>query len=157
MQNNSPTVPNPESVTITASPGNTVVCGSTITVNCTVELDSAVLESDLPLLNVSAWISRNGTVLMQTSQSVVGTTYNFGATVNSFDESDSGNYVCTATVIPLPSSTFLTGVGQRESVPYEIRTGKPTIIPAVYIQCHDIVYVYIPYHCFHFMLSLPFL
>ena len=127
MWSNSPTVPNPESVIITASPGNTVVCGSTVTINCTVELDSAVLESDLPLLNVSAWISRNGTVLMQTSQSVVGTTFNFGATVDFFGVMDNGNYICTATVTPLSSSQFLTGMGQWTSSPLNIAVGKLTL------------------------------
>ena len=92
--------------------------------NCTIELDLMILESDLSLLNVSAEISRNGTVLTQTSQSVDGTIFNFGATVNFFSQSDVGNYVCSATVTPLPSSSFLTGMGQRESEPFEIIIGK---------------------------------
>ena len=90
--------------------------------NCTIELDTIILESDLSLLNVSAEISRNGTILTQTSQSVDGTTFNIGATVNFFSQSDIGNYVCTATVMPLSSS--LTGMGQRESEPFEIIIGK---------------------------------
>ena len=91
---------------------------------CTIELDSIILESDLSLLNVSAQISRNGTILMQTSQSVDGTTFNFEATVNFFSQSDIGNYICRATVAPLPSSSFLTGMGQRESESFEIIIGK---------------------------------
>ena len=90
------------------------------------ELDSIILESDLSLVNVSAEISRDGTILTQTSQSVDGTIFNFGATVNFFSQStsDVGNYVCRATVTPLPSSSFLTGMGQRESEPFEIIIGK---------------------------------
>ena len=82
---------------------------------------NSIREEDLSLLNVSAQISRNGTILSQTSQSVDGTIFNFGATVNFFSQSDIGNYVCTATVTPLPSS--LTGMGQRESEPFEIIIG----------------------------------
>ena len=112
------------SVQLTAIPSNRVSNGSTVIVNCTVKLNSIILVDDLRLLNVSAQISRNGTVLMQTSQSVDGTTHNFEATVSSFGESDNGNYICTATVTPLPSSTFLTGIGQAESEPFEIIIGK---------------------------------
>jgi hypothetical protein len=92
--------------------------------NCFVELNSIISVEDLPLLNVSAQISRNDTLLMQTSQSVDGTTHNFGATLNCFSQSDVGNYICTATVTPLPSSTFLTGMGRGESEPLEIIIGK---------------------------------
>ena len=82
--------------------------------NCSVVLNS-IREEDISLLNVSAEISRNGTVLTQTSQSVDGTTFNFGATVNSFCQSDVGSYICTATVTPLPSNQFLIGTGQGMS------------------------------------------
>ena len=92
--------------------------------NCTIELDLIILESDLSLVNVSAEISRDGTILTQTSQSVDGTTFNFGTTVNFFSQSDIGNYVCRAAVTPLSSSSFLTGMGQRESESFEIIIGK---------------------------------
>ena len=117
-------VPNPQSVAVTADPPNPVLNGSTVAVNCTVVLHEITTADDLPLLNVSAQISRNGNVLMQTSQSLDGTTYNFGATVNCFCESDVGNYTCTATVTPLPSSNHLTGMGQQESLSYVILIGK---------------------------------
>ena len=92
--------------------------------NCTVMLNPVMTMEDLQLLNVSAWISRNGTVLMPTSQSVDGTTYTFGATVRCFGESDSGDYICTATITLISSSQFLTGMGQRASSPLNIAVGK---------------------------------
>ena len=87
------TVPDPQSVIITGSSDNIVVCGSTVIMNCTIELDSIISVEDLPLLNVSAQIFRNGTLLKQTSQSMDDTTYNYGATVNSFCQSDNGKYI----------------------------------------------------------------
>ena len=86
---------------------------------CTVELGPTVMESELSLLMVSAVISRDRTPLNITSQSMSGTTFTFGTTVNSFSEEDIGNYSCTATVRPQPS-TFLTGTGQLQSSPFEI-------------------------------------
>ena len=91
--------------------------------NCTVELHTAILESELSLLVVDAVISRDGTPLMQTSQSVDGTTHNFGATVRPFVEDDIGNYTCAATITAQPSSTYLTGMGQGESKTIEIKIG----------------------------------
>ena len=91
--------------------------------NCSVVLNS-IREEDLSLLTVSANISRNGTILTQTSQSVDGTTLNFGATVNSFCQSDVGSYICTATVRPAMSSQFLTGTGQGTSPLVRLTIGK---------------------------------
>ena len=85
---------------------------------------NSIREEDLSLLNVSAEISRNGTILIQTSQSVDGTTFNYGATVNCFSQSDIGNYICTATVRPAPSSQFLTGTGQGTSPLVRLTIGK---------------------------------
>ena len=86
---------------------------------CTVELGPTVAESELSMLTVSAVISRDRTPLTLTSQSMSGTTFTFGATVNSFSEGDIGNYSCIATVRPQPS-TFLTGTGELQSSPFEI-------------------------------------
>ena len=92
-------------------------------VNCSVVLNS-IREEDLSLLNVSAEISRNGTILTQTSQSMDGTTFNFGATVNSFTQSNVGSYICTATVRSALSSQFLTGTGQGTSPLVRLTIGK---------------------------------
>ena len=81
--------------------------GSRVILNCTVEMDPAVTNSDLSLLMVDAQLSRDGTPLALTGPTVTGTTFTYTRVVNSFGRSDSGNYTCTATVRPQPSSTFL--------------------------------------------------
>ena len=91
---------------------------------CTVELGPAVMESELSLLMVSAQLSRDGTMLNLTGPTMTDTTFTFEAAVNSFNKSNVGNYTCTATIRPRPSSTFLTGIGQMESLPFEIIIGK---------------------------------
>ena len=114
------TVPAPQSVTITSSGGNVVNSGSSISVNCAVELGSAVMESELSLLMVSAQLFRDGAMLTLTGPTVTGTTFAFDTIVSSFGEGDIGNYSCTATVRSQPSSTFLTGTGELQSSPFEI-------------------------------------
>ena len=90
---------------------------------CTVELGSAVMESELSLLMVDAQLFRDGTPLNLTSQSVTGTTHIYRVVVSSFNENNVGNYSCIATIGPQPS-TFLTGIGQLVSSPFEIIIGK---------------------------------
>ena len=92
---------------------------------CTVRLGSAVMESELSLLVVSAQLSRDGTPLNLTHPvEMRGTTFYFRVLVSSFNESNVGNYTCTATVAALSSSTFLTGMDEMVSRPYEIKIGK---------------------------------
>ena len=91
---------------------------------CTVELGSAVMESELSLLMVSAQLSRDGTPLNLTGPTVTGTTHIYRVAVSSFSESDIGNYSCNATVRSQSTSNFLIGIGQLMSQPYEIRIGK---------------------------------
>ena len=90
---------------------------------CTVELGSAVMESELSLLMVDAQLFRDETPLNLTSQSVTGTTHIYRVVVSSFSESNVGNYSCNATIGPQPS-TFLIGTGQLVSSPFEIIIGK---------------------------------
>ena len=103
----------PASVSITSSPPNPVSDMSTITVTCAVELNnSAILESELSLVIVEAELSTpNKATLSISNPMVSGTTFIYSTQLNSFERSDSGNYVCTATVRPLPTWTYLTGVG----------------------------------------------
>ena len=119
-----PPVPDPQSVIVTSSGDSIVRNGSTVTVICTVELGPAILPSEVPLLLVSAWLFKNGAPLTVTALTMTGTTYNFGTMVSSFSERDIGNYTCTATISPQPSSTFLTGMGYGESNNVEIVIGK---------------------------------
>ena len=88
-------------------------------------MNEYVLPSELSLLMVVAQLTRpDGTTLDLSSPGISGTTYNFITRVNSFGDSDVGNYLCTATVIPGPTATFLTGMGQVESDPVEIMIGR---------------------------------
>ena len=82
-----------------------------------------MVESESSLLMVSAQLSRDGTMLNLTGPTVTDRSFNFGATVSSFSESDISNYICTATVRLRASSPFLTGIGQLESNPIEIMIG----------------------------------
>ena len=53
----------------------------------------------------------NEATLSTSNPMVSGTTFIYSTQLNSFERSDSGNYVCTATVRPLSTATYLTGVG----------------------------------------------
>ena len=119
-----PTVPAPESVTVSNSRGDVVRAGSANTVTCTVKFDPVVMSSDLSLLMVSAQMSRDGTMLNLTGPTMTDTTFTFEAEVSSFNESNVGNYTCNATVRPRPSSTFLTGIHLVQSLPFEITIGE---------------------------------
>ena len=102
-------VPPPASVSITSSPPSPVSDMSSITVTCTIELDPAVMESELSLLTVSAQLSRDGTPLNLTGPTVTGTTFIYTRQFESFGRRDSGNYTCTVTVRSRPTATYLTG------------------------------------------------
>ena len=104
-------VPTQSSITLTSSKGNSgiQIVGSDLTLTCTVELNSAIVNSEIFLLVVDAQLSRDGTPLALTGPTVTGTTVTYATQLNSFGRSDSGNYTCTATVRPQPSSTYLTG------------------------------------------------
>ena len=83
--------------------------GSAIILTCTVELNSAIVASDLSSLMVDAQLSRNGTPLTLSGPTVTGTTFNYIMQVNSFSITDAGNYTCNATVRPQPNATYLNG------------------------------------------------
>ena len=72
-------------------------------------------------------------MLNLTGPIVTDGSFNFGATVSSFSESDIGNYICTATVRLQASSPFLTGIGQLESNPIEIMIGINVLMGISYI------------------------
>ena len=112
MHSSNNIVPDPQSVTVTSSHGTIVVSGSDVTVNCTVELGSAMMESELSLLIVDVQLSRDGAPIALSGPTVSRTTFIYTAQLNSFGRNDSGNYTCTATVRPQPALTFLTGMGR---------------------------------------------
>ena len=89
-------------------------------------MNEYVLPTELSLLMVVARLTRpDGTTLDLSNPEISGTTYHFTNWVNSFSDSNVGNYSCTATVTPQqPSSTLFTGMGQLVSNPIEIVIGK---------------------------------
>ena len=84
---------------------------STVTVTCTTELNSAVLESDLTLLMVSAQLTHPNGTMLNLSNTMRGTTFTYTTQLNSFGRTDSGNYTCTAEVRPQQTTIYLTGTG----------------------------------------------
>lgn len=94
------------------SPAHIQSVGSNISILCTVELSPVVMTSDLSLLQLNIRLSRKGTSLTLTSQRVTTeTTYTHTYLVDSATTCDSGEYTCTATVIPQIPSLFVTGGG----------------------------------------------
>ena len=107
-------VPTPSFITLTSSAVNSIqVIGSDVILTCTVELNPAVLGSEIFMLQVDAQLSRDGIRLAFTGPTVTGTTFTYTTQLNSFQRSDFGNYTCTATIRPHPltsTSTSLTGI-----------------------------------------------
>ena len=111
-------------MSVTSIPSSPVYVTSTVTVSCTVELNSAIIESDLSLLMVSAQLTHpNGTIL-SLSNTMTGTTFTY---TTRFERSDSGRYTCTATISPQPTAIYLSGTDSETSA-VEITT-----IPGVYL------------------------
>ena len=136
--NNLLAVPDLQSVTITTSSGGTnVIDGSDVTINCAIELDSAVMVSDeLSLLVVSAQLSGpNGIIGNSSSLTISGTSFTYATVVNSFGRSDSGNYMCAATI--RSSSDFLYGIGELSNQT-RVTTGNsaPSIASSALISLH---------------------
>ena len=107
---------------------------STVTVTCTVELNSAILQSDLTLLMVSTQLTHPNGTMLSLSNTIRGTTFTYTTQLNSFGRSDSGNYKCTAGVRLQPIATFLMGSDSRTS------TAKITTIPGVYLTLGGEIY-----------------
>ena len=88
------------------------------------ELNSAIVESDLSLLNVSAQLSRDGTPLSLPDPVRAGTTFTYTIRLNSFSIADIGNYTCNATISPRSNATYLDGVIVSPSVKFRVTTGE---------------------------------
>ena len=107
-------------MTVTSSPSLIETTGIHVIVICTVELSPLVTESETSLITVSVQLIHNGTrELSPTMSARQGTTYTFSSLIQSFQQSNNGEYVCTATVSPQASSQLITGNGTR--------TGKAVI------------------------------
>ena len=84
--------------------------GSDVRLTCAVELNAAILDSEIFLLAIDTQLSRNGTPLPLVGPIVTGTTFTYTTQLRYFRQSDFGNYTCTAIIRPQPSSTYLTGI-----------------------------------------------
>ena len=121
----SSTVPDPQSVIVTSSSGTMVLRGADITLTCSVQISQHILGSELSLLIVNASLSRpDGSSLDLANPEISDTMFIYTIRVNSFSESDVGNYICNATVRPQRSFFHLKGIGQLESTTLEIVIGK---------------------------------
>ena len=101
----------PSSVSLTSNVDNSIQIMGSVTLTCAVDLNSAILGSEIFLLTVNAHLSKDGTVLTLAGPIVTaGTIFTYTTQLNSFQMSDFGNYTCTATVRPRQTSTYLVGV-----------------------------------------------
>lgn len=73
-------------------------------------LNSAIVASDVSLLMMDTQLFRDGTPLALIGPAVTGTPFTYTTKLNSFGRSDSGNYTCTATVRPQPTSIWIHGL-----------------------------------------------
>ena len=116
-------VPTQSSIVLTSSGSNSgiQITGSDVTLTCAVELNSAIMPSEIFLLMVDTQLSRDGTPLALTGPTVSGTAFTYTRRFESLEESDSGNYTCTATIQPQPTATYLTGNETLQSNAVNIR------------------------------------
>ena len=107
-------VPDPQSIIVTNNLDTIILRGSDITLTCSVQMNSSVLDSEISLLMVEAQlINPNGRMLSLSNPAILGTTFTFTSqAVKSFSDSDVGSYVCSATVRTGSSSPYLTGIGE---------------------------------------------
>ena len=114
---------------LTSSP-EALVFGSAVTLTCTLELNSAIVASDLLLLMVEIQLSRDGMSLSDPIQPpATDITFTYTTQFNSFGITNVGNYSCNATV--RSSSPYLTGIETLQSSVREVTTGK------YFLRYHD--------------------
>ena len=88
---------------------------------------------------VDTQLFRDGTPLTLTGPTVSGTTFIYTTQLNSFGRSDSGNYTCTATIQPQPTSTYITG---NETLQSDLISIKAGMMLTAWLQCNIISYWY---------------
>ena len=99
------------------------------------ELNPAILESEVPLLRVDAQLSRDGAPLTLTGSTVTNTTFTYTTQLNLTQESDYGNYTCTATIRPQLSAIYLTGIDRLSSDTLVIEPSKFVLTIVVITGC----------------------
>ena len=85
-------------MTVTTNPDPITAARASVDVICTVEFDPAVVGTNLTLLMVDAQLSRDGMTLALTGQPMAGTKLTYSSQITSFEMSNVGDYLCTATV-----------------------------------------------------------
>ena len=123
--NNLYTVPT-ASLMVTSNVADFVQVGSDVTLTCAIEFGTTVVDSDLSLIIVDAQLSRDETPLTLTGSTVTGTTFTYTIQLDSFGRNDSGNYTCSATVRPKPTSSYLVGE-QTLSNEVRVTTGNKAL------------------------------
>ena len=83
-------VPSPSSITLVSSdhssrPNSLPILGSDVILTCTLELNSAVVASEIFLLMVDTQLSRDGTLLALNGPTVSGTTFTYTRQFESFN------------------------------------------------------------------------
>ena len=97
-----PPVPSP-SVTLSRDPESGILRhGDNLTLTCTIQLDGAI---DTGVVVTVVW---TGNISPDNLTMNSDTVYESTVTFSSLDTSNSGDYTCTATVSPVPSSEFIT-------------------------------------------------
>ena len=107
-----PPVPSP-SVTLSHNPESGILRhGDNLTLTCTIQLDGAI---DTGVDVTVLWTGPPGNISSDNPTATMdsGTVYESTVTFSSLETSDSGDYTCTATVSPDPSSEFVAESGGR--------------------------------------------
>ena len=115
-------VPAPTSVTLSSSIPNPISpFGSDVTLTCAVELNPAV---NVPVTVNIVLTTDEGFMRTSIAQSVMGSLTNYASefTISPFGRSDSGMYICSATV-SLPSNAFISD-SSTTSHSLRVTTGK---------------------------------
>ena len=117
-------VPALTSVSLTSSHPNPIWPGSDVGLTCRVELSPLLVENDLSVILLDAWLSRDGTRQNLTdSPTMARTTFTYNIQLDSFKWRDSGNYTCTATVRS-PYKAHFTDSGSVMSNVTKVSTGE---------------------------------
>ena len=109
-------VPAPTSVMLSSIPNPVPPFGSNVTLTCAVELSPAV---DVPVTINTVLTTDEGFTRTSTAQPVMGSSTNYASTdvISPFRRSDSGLYMCAAT-ISSPSNAY---ISNSSTVPHSVR------------------------------------
>ena len=97
--------------------------GSTVTLTCMADLDSAIDVSVTVNIRLS---DPDGSPLTTTAPLVSGSTYTSVATVSSFGRDQSGEYTCLTTVVSSRSNSFLSS-SSPQSGTLKVTTGEALV------------------------------